>query len=631
MVSLLIWLGVLLACFGVGASLLARWGARAGDVLDELPFSVALGMGILSYLILALGLLGQIKVWTFTAVVLALALVGWRQIARLAREAARYLALPKRLDWFVLPLAVLLITMWVFTLIGALAPSADIDYDGLVYHLTLPKVYIHDGRIHAIPWLSHSNFPFTLEMLYMLGLLFQGQSLAKLFHFGCGWLAVLAVFGFSRWAWGKRAGWLAAAVFAAIPLVAWEMVSAYNELAFALYAFLAIFAFSKWSVGRSEGAGNSWLWVAAIMCGFAMGSKTLAGIVLAFGALAILARERGRRREGLLVPLIGFVAIAAAVASPWYIKSYLWTGNPVYPFAYGIFDGRYWSADRAQLYTIAQKQFGMGTGPLALLALPWNLTMNSYRFFDVPEHLRPVNVLVWVFGPVLLATVPALLVTRRIRSAGRIALWFAAFYVAVWFSTSQNARYLIPILPGLCACAGLALHRMLSRRGLLPAGAALVLSLAFLSALYSGYNLALPAWRVAFGLEPQSVYLNSVSQVYRMSDEINRATPPGAKLIVLGDEPRLFYLDREFLLGNHAAIFSPADIASPDALADRFRRMGITHILIGASMLQDMAAGKGAIERDLAGMEAQGGIRPLGMYGTLSLWQLVGQPTPSAR
>jgi 4-amino-4-deoxy-L-arabinose transferase-like glycosyltransferase len=631
MIPLLIWLGVLLACFGVGTSLLARWGARAEDLLDELPFSVALGMGILSYLALALGLLGQIRAWVFIAVVLILALVGWRQIVRLARGLAGCLARPKRPDWFTLPLAAFLLVMGVLTLIGALSPSADIDYDGLVYHLTLPKVYIHDGRIHAIPWLSHSNFPFLLEMLYMLGLLFQGQSLAKLFHFGCGWLAVFAVFSFGRWAWGRRAGWLGAALLAAIPLVAWEMISAYNELAFTLYAFLAIFAFSRWSEGRREGEGNGWLWVAAIMCGFAMGSKALAGVVLAFGALAILAHVRLRQKEGLLAPLIGFVAIAAAVASPWYIKSYLWTGNPVYPFAYGIFDGRYWTPDRAQLYTIAQKEFGMGTGPLAFLALPWNLTMNSYRFFDIPGHLRPVNVLVWVFGPVLLATVPTLLVTRQVRSAGRVALWFAAFYIAIWFSTSQNARYLIPILPGLCACAGLALDRMLSRRGLLPAAAALVLSLALLSALYSGYNLASPAWRVAFGLESQSDYLSGVSEVYRMSEGINHATPPDAKIIVFGDEPRLFYLDREFLLGNHAAIFSPADIASPDALTARFGRMGITHILIGASMLQDMAAGKGAIERDLAGMEVQGRIRPLGMYGTLSLWQLVGQPKPSAR
>jgi len=631
MVSLLMWVGILLACFGVGAALLARLEARVDGLAEELPFSIALGMGILSYLVLALGLLGQIKAWVFIVVITVLALLGWRHITRLVGEAARWLLGPKRLDWFALPLAVLVIFMAAFTLIGALAPSADLDYDGLVYHLTIPKVYIHDGRIHAIPWLSHSNFPFTLEMLYLLGLVFDGQSLAKLFHFGCGWLMVLAVFAFGCRAWGRRAGWLGAATAAAIPLVAWEMMTAYNELAFALYAFLAIFALSRWWEGRREGQGNGWLWVAGVMCGLAMGTKMLAGAVLTFGALAILARVRLRPRESLLVPLLGFIVIAAAVASPWYIKSYLWTGNPVYPFAYGIFDGRYWTAERARLYTAAQKEFGMGTGLLAFLALPWNLTMNAYRFFDIPGRVRPVNVLLWVFGPVLLAALPALLVARPVKTAGRFALWFAVFYAALWFSTSQNGRYLIPILPGLCACAGLALDRMLSRRGVLPAAAALVLFVGAVSALYCGYSLASPAWRVALGLESQPEYLRGISQVYLMSEGINRATPPDAKIIVFGDEPRLFYLDRSFLLGNHAAVFPPEDLASPDALLAAFRRMGVTHVLIGMATLQDVAARRGATERGLAGLEAEGKIRPLGMYGTLSLWELVGQPEPSAR
>jgi len=107
-----------------------------------------------------------------------------------------------------------------------------------------------------------------------------------------------------------------------------------------------------------------------------------------------------------------------------------------------------------------------------------------------------------------------------------------------------------------------------------------------------------------------------------MLEAINRATPPNAKLIVFSEEPRLFYLDRNFLLGNHAAIFSPRDLAGPDALLARFRRMGVTHVLIGESTLRDMAARRGVIEGNLAGLEEEGKIRPVGMYGTLSLWEI---------
>jgi hypothetical protein len=628
MVSLLIWIAILWACFGIGAAGLRRVRAQPETSAEEIPFAIALGLGLLSYLVLALGLLGFIRTWAFIAVICLLGLLGWRHVVRLGREAIAGLR-RARWNWAVFPLLLFLVAAAVFTLIGALAPSGDIDYDGLVYHLTIPKIYLQDGRIHPVPWLSHSNFPFTLEMLYLLGLTLRDQSLAKLFHFGCGWLVICAVFAFARRTWGARAGWLGAAILASAPLVAWEMMVAYNELAFALYAFLAIFALSRWAEGRGSAQGNGWLWVAAIMCGLALGTKMLAGAVLVFVALAILAGARDRSREGVARPLLGFLAISTLVAFPWYLKSYLWTGNPVYPFLYEVFGGRYWTDSRAALYTAAQKEFGMGGGPLAFLALPWNLTMNSYRFFDLPSQLRPISVLIWVFGPALLALVPTLLVTRRVGTPGRLVLWFALAYTAIWFAMSPNGRYLLPILPGLCACAGLAASRLLERRGLLSAGAVLVLLLGLLAALYANFSLAAPAWRVIAGAESQSDYLQSTSIAYRTMDAINRATPPDANIIVFGDEPRLFYLDRRFLLGSHAEIFTKADLATPDALLAAFRRQGATHLLIGVSVLQGMTAKKAALETDLAGLEAEGRIRPLGMYGTLSLWELVGGRKPS--
>ncbi len=96
------------------------------------------------------------------------------------------------------------------------------------------------------PWLTHSNFPFLLEMLYLLGLLLHGPVLAKLFHFACGWLTALAIYSFGRRFWSPRAGLLGAVTFATIPFVLWEMTVAYNELAFALYAFLALYTLAIW-------------------------------------------------------------------------------------------------------------------------------------------------------------------------------------------------------------------------------------------------------------------------------------------------------------------------------------------------------------------------------------------------
>ncbi len=45
---------------------------------------------------------------------------------------------------------------------------------------------------------SHSNFAFTAEMWYTLGLMFGSVAVAKLFHFACGVGAVLATYAVGR-------------------------------------------------------------------------------------------------------------------------------------------------------------------------------------------------------------------------------------------------------------------------------------------------------------------------------------------------------------------------------------------------------------------------------------------------
>jgi hypothetical protein len=630
MIALAIWLAIVWACFAFGAALLRRLGAQMEGAAEEVPFAVAIGMGSLSYLVLVAGLLGQLKVPVGVALVCLLALIGWRELGRLPRGLVQALGGLKSLRWTAAPLGAFLLATFALTLIGALAPAADSDYDGLVYHLTIPKVYLRDGSVHFLPWLSHSNFPFGLEMLYLLGLLLRGQALAKLFHFGCGWLTALAVFAFAKRAWSERAGWLAAAAFVAVPLVAWEMTCAYNELALALYAFLAIHALSRWYEGREAGAG--WLWTAGVTCGLALGVKMLALAVVVFAVLLFLwVLWRGPQRRRQVGRLVAFLAIAAAVASPWYVKSYLWTGNPVYPFFYGVFDGRYWSAQRAAEYTQAQHAFGLGEGPVSLLALPWNLTMRSSFFFDQPQAVNALNTLIWVFGPLFLALLPTLLVTGAVGAARRMALWFAFIYTALWFPMSQNGRYLIPILPGLSACVGLAASRLLDRRGLVPAAVVAALLLSLAAALGAGLTTAGPAMRVALGLQAPTHYLRQASRVYPVLEAVNQATPPTARIMVFGDEPRMFYLDRDFLFASHTDMLSAADLATPSSFLAALRRLRVTHLLLHFRVLADMEVGGALMERDLAELRRTGAIRMQENLGLLSLWEVADARSEGAR
>ncbi len=126
--------------------------------------------------------------------------------------------------------------------------------------------------------------------------------------------------------------------------------------------------------------------------------------------------------------------------------------------------------------------------------------MNPAPFFDQPQVMRPMNVLIWTFGPLLLALVPILLLAGRVERPGGMALAFAAVYVGVWFAMSQNGRYLLPILPGLCACAGAAGARLFQAGRLTSAAAAAAFLLACTSGLSAQLMLSGPSARAALGL-----------------------------------------------------------------------------------------------------------------------------------
>ncbi|MFH0794759.1 MAG: hypothetical protein V2A74_12090, partial [bacterium] len=53
-------------------------------------------------------------------------------------------------------------------LVEALTPPAS--WDALVYHLTIPRLYLEAGRLAPLPDLIYANFPHATDLLYLLPL-----------------------------------------------------------------------------------------------------------------------------------------------------------------------------------------------------------------------------------------------------------------------------------------------------------------------------------------------------------------------------------------------------------------------------------------------------------------------------
>jgi 4-amino-4-deoxy-L-arabinose transferase-like glycosyltransferase len=590
----LVWVALMLVLgardLPAAGRLAARLCRRAVAALDcgrlTLLAGCAVGVILLACILLGTGVSGTSPLYIAGAAALVLAGIAlWRPRHGLA--------------WILLAWCLL-------TFGAALAPPADLDWDGLAEHLAQAAVYARTGHYAPLWYDHHSHFPALVQMLYALGLLLDGAALAKLFHWAFGLLALGAVGAIADHFLGRGSGKWAALVWATTPLVGGLMQIGYVDLATTAYGLLALLAFLHWRRAASPRA----LAVAALMAAGAMATKMqgipLFGILLA-GVLATAVTRRWPAGRSLRHAAL-FCAVVLVIAGPWYAKSWLTTGNPVYPFAYGVFGGKHWGPAEARQYDYHQKEFGVDhlpppdtfyalprlqrtfTGPrspLNLLLAPWNLSFSPVPFTETWRQgnraLRSALLVNWI-GPLYFLGLLGLVALRLTRPPGTptpgwrnctaILLLFLPLWLW-WLASMQFARYLIPSLALLAPCAGLACHlaarRWIQALPLLWAAAALTATCLVVA----------PPLACVSGMVPADTYLRATCEVYEPSMALNQVMPPTGKAILYG-EPRGFYIARDYMWGDpgHHRIIPYERLKTPTALVAHLRSMGITHALI---------------------------------------------------
>ena len=480
-----------LAWFGAGSLLLARVRPSGDRLLDTLN---RFGVGAVAFALLtfAFGVAGLLYTAVYVPVLVASALAGAAAIPRPFRLRGSE---PLR-GWELALAAVLGMTI-LFVVVAAGAPVTA--FDSLHYHASAPARYAEAHELLEFEWGWSTYQPFTVEMLVTDGVLLwdsvQGAFAPLLLALG----ALAATVGMGLRVGGRGVGLLAGAIFFVQPLMAFEASGTLIEsgLAFAV-------ALAAWNLAAFVRSGDrAAVTLAGLFAGSAAGMKYVGLFVLLAATVALVLFAR--RRLGL-VPLALFAAPAALVALPWYVKNLVQTGNPLFPFVFGGVN------EHAERWIDSGiHEHGHGRGPLDAILLPFRLLAEGDDF-DRGSWLSPLFLL---FAPL------SLLDERRRRSCV-LALAAAGVYVAAWFATSQQARFLLPLAPILALLAALGVVA-LARRGRLGrvvapvvAGVALVTGFA-MSAAYT-VQLA-PA---ALGFQDRDDFLEAKTPYYDGVRWLNR-------------------------------------------------------------------------------------------------------------
>jgi hypothetical protein len=539
----------LLAWLGAGSLVLAPLGATGDRLLDGLN---RIGVGALAFALatFAAGWTGALSNAAYR-LLFALAAVGGARVGLGLLRGARLRRIRTWRPWE-LALGGLLIA---YAVLGVVATSAPISSpDALLYHAADPARFVEAGRIFEVPWNSSSYEPFTVQMLVLDGFLLWDSVQGAFAPFLLALVATAAVAGAAERLAGRPVALLAATVFFAQPVMLWEATSTFIESGLACAVALA-----GWNLVRfarhGEGAA---LAVAGLFAGGAAGMKYLGLIaVLALTVAAGIAL----RRQLTAARVLAFAAPTVLVALPWYVKNAILTGNPVYPHLFGGLN-----ASAAAELDATMTWFGHGHSVADFLLLPVRLLAEG-EAFDGGEFLSPLFV---AFAPLALLAAGR----RRLRVAAAAGI---AVYVVAWFATTQQARFLVPLLPSLAVLTALGVLALAGRGRLgrvvavAGTGAALLAGLG-ISVVYSAQFAP-----VAVGRESEEHFLSRKVSLYDGIDWLNDRLGEDDKVLL--DVWSLLYLDVPYVtFGTLGDLLSLE--AGPEATRTFVAENGVTHVAV---------------------------------------------------
>jgi len=511
----------------------------------ETVAAAALGLGILGQALFALALFGLLRTPALAALTLGCAALVVPRLIRDVR-ASWTPSIPSPQGRLRGAAAGLLAYAAFQAVIRAAAPPTD--WDARAYHLPLAELTLRAGALVQPAWMIHSRWPHLTEALYTLPLTAAGNGAAALVHAGAAGLLLAGVFLAGRRAAGPAAGWTAALLLAGQPVLLREAGQARADLACALFAFAAAVA-----LARAHGKGSERLLLTAgLLAGFCGAAKLTGLATIAGGVLFLVMRDRRAR------PALVFLGGALLVVGPWLARTWLQTGDPVWPFA------------------------GADASAAALAAR--YLRSNRWDFpppFWLLEHDGPLFLLLPTTGLILLAA-------GRPSGASVVEkiLWCGApFYALLGWRHHEAWRFLAPAWPAAALAAGRAAAAAMGAPRARGAAAVLLVAvgampIALASANNELFAVCAPRPLSAPDADRRALFEERSVDVAGFYRRARAVLPPGAK-VLLFREIRGYGAGFDYLWGDpvNQALIDYRALPDSEALAARLKALGVTHVL----------------------------------------------------
>jgi 4-amino-4-deoxy-L-arabinose transferase-like glycosyltransferase len=491
-------------------------------------------------------------------------------------------------------------------IISLLASVPPVSRDALTHHLFIPKLYLKHGSIYEIPHLIFSYYPMNLDLLYIIPVYFGNDIIPKFIHFAFALATGAMIYRYLALRINSAYGLLGALFFLSIPVIVRLSSTVYVDLGLIFFLFASLIFMFKWV---EYGFKPKYLIISAVFTGLALGTKYngLVGLFLIglFSAFVYARYHAGQKMH--TVKSIGwcavFVIVAMMVFSPWMIRNYAWTGNPVYPLYNRVFNpdqGRVDEPDsenvlkqRKKMSHIQVRRHVYGESWIQIALVPFRVFFQGKD--DTPVYfdgkLNPFFLILPIFA------------FFGIRRAGDqektekfILLFFSVlFLLYACAQTSIRIRYFSPIIPPLVVLSLFGLHQLnntiLPRIRALSAPMQKIIIFSIVIAMLS-LNAAYIADRfkkdqpLAYitGKATRDQYIQAFRPEYASFQYANKHLTQKDKIFGLYIGNRGYYSDIPIHFDIEMLQDIAAKVGSGKKIAEKLHEKGFTHIIVNFSL-----------------------------------------------
>jgi len=353
-----------------------------------------------------------------------------------------------------------------------LASVPPVSRDALIHHLALPKLYLKHGGIYEIPSLTFSYYPMNLDLLYMIPLYLGNDIIPKYIHFAFALLTAACIFLYLSRRLGDIYALLGVVLFLSLPIIVKLSITVYVDLGLIFFSTAALFYLFKWMENNYK---LKHLLVSALLCGLGLGTKYNGLIVFFLLTIFVIlifikTSENSVNKQSRAIGYgILFMLAAVVVFSPWAIKNYIWTRNPVYPLYDSWFNSKTAGVADPGSVSTSDEEFqnsktdeNQSSGKWGHFAIRkiifkekwWEIVLIPIRIFfqgkdDDPKYfdgrLNPLLFFLPIFA--FFGTNKNL---PKIRLEKKILTWFSVLFILYAFvQTDMRVRYISPVIPAL--------------------------------------------------------------------------------------------------------------------------------------------------------------------------------------